>query len=64
MCKIVLHQGVDASKEETKASGASTDKVSQTLQTDLTMRVFVQQYTQVNVLHISATFDLFNEGRD
>lgn len=60
MCKIVLHQGVDASKEETKASGASTDKVSQTLQTDLTM----QQYTRVNVLHISATFDLFNEGRD
>lgn len=60
MRKIVLHQGVDASKEETKASGASTDKVSQTLQTDLTM----QQYTRVNVLHISATFDLFNEGRD
>lgn len=63
MRKIVLHQGVDASKEETKASGAST-KVSQTLQTDLTLRVFVQQYTRVNVLHISATFDLFNEGRD
>lgn len=63
MRKIVLHQGVDTSKEETKASGAST-KVSQTLQTDLTLRVFVQQYTRVNVLHISATFDLFNEGRD
>lgn len=64
MRSLVLHRGVDASKEETKATGASTDKVSQILQTDLTLRVFVQQYTWVNVLHISATFDLFNEGRD
>lgn len=42
----VLHRGVDASKEETKATGARTDKVSQILQTDLTRRVFLQEYTR------------------
>lgn len=40
LCKHILHQDVNASIEEPNGTTASNAKVSQTLQTNLTVSVF------------------------
>lgn len=53
--KFVLQQGMDASTEDTMDTVASTGKVSQTLQTNLTLCVFAMLHTAQSPAYFNNT---------
>lgn len=53
LCNHILHQDVNASIEEPKATTASNAKVSKTLQTNLTACVFAMLYRPQAATHFS-----------